>query len=130
MTEQDLFALCLWREARGEGCTGMTAVAWVIWNRHKRWNIPVTRVIMGPNQFTSMSVDKNPPSPLPGDRQYFEAQDIVREIYAGTIDDPTNGACYYYNPSTADSPWFVRNVVDDTTRHPQSAKIGNHEFFL
>lgn len=104
---------------------GMTAVAWVIWNRHIKWKISITRVILSPNQFTGMTdVDDTP-----RDAQYEQADQIVDDIYLGTSTDPTNGACYYYNPATADSPWFVRNVVDDPETHPQTATLGHHEFF-
>lgn len=127
--EEALCALCIWREARGEGPLGMQAVAWVIWNRHIKWGKTVYDVIMGPNQFTSMTVEKNPPSPPPGDPQYNQAFQIVSGIQSGAVNDPTNGSCYYYNPTTADSPWFVNHIVNDPENHPLMAKIGRQEFF-
>lgn len=124
-----LFALCLWREARGEGVEGMRAVAWVIWNRSRAWDRTIHDVIMGPNQFTSMTVDRNPPNPEPDDIQMAEAAVIVKDILssADTL-DPTKGALYYYNPRTADSPWFTKNIVE-SPNHPATVTIGNQEFF-
>lgn len=131
MTEAELFALCIWREASGESHLGMLAVAWVIWNRHIRWNETLTGVIMGPNQFTSMTVEKNPRNPGPNDPQYADAQQIVSKImsgFAGT--DPTNGACYYANLRISTSGWFFDHIVKDTVHHPVSAEMGQHTFFL
>jgi N-acetylmuramoyl-L-alanine amidase len=125
-----IFALCLWREARGEGVEGMRAVAWVIWNRSNDWRRSIREVILEPNQFTSMTVDPNPPNPEPDDLQMSEAATIVNDIFSGrdTV-DPTKGACYYANLATATSGWFFRNVVENTTVHPQTVKIGLHTFF-
>jgi len=126
----DPFALCLWREARGEGVGGMRAVAWVILNRSRKWGRSIHDVIMQPNQFTSMTVDPHPPNPEPDDLQMAEAEQIVSDILGlrDTI-DPTSGACYYGNLRTATSGWFFRNIVDDKIEHPQMAVIGNHTFF-
>jgi spore germination cell wall hydrolase CwlJ-like protein len=129
MSETDLFALCIWREASGEGHMGMLAVAWVIWNRTIRWKKTLTQVIMGPNQFTSMSVDKNPRNPGPGDPQYADAREIVAQVMAGVVQDPTDGTCYYANLAIATSGWFFYHIVNDAVNHPQVAEIGQHTFF-
>ena len=107
----------------------MRAVAWVIWNRSRAWHKTIHDVIMGPNQFTSMSVDPNPPNPEPDDLQMAEATTIVNDILSlrDTL-DPTKGALYYYNPRTADSPWFTKNIVD-SPEHPSTVTIGNQAFF-
>lgn len=126
-TPEDYFAECLWGEARGEGLCGMQAVAWVIWNRHLRWREDLKGVILGPNQFTSM---RSPgPDVEENDPILSQAKTIVTQVMAGAVQDPTNGACYYYNPAIADSSWFVKHIVDDTKNHPLTATIGRHEFF-
>src|ERR1700733_2224254 len=93
-----LYALCIWREARGEGVAGMRAVAWVIWNRSRAWHKTIHDVIMGPNQFTSMTVDPNPPNPEPDDLQMSEAAVIVNNLLSlrDTL-APTKGALSYYS---------------------------------
>lgn len=129
MSEADLFALCLWREARGEGHVGMLAVAWVIQNRAVRWRDSIQQVILAPNQFTSMSVEQNPPNPGANDPQYADAQQIVAEVMSGAGQDPTNGGCYYANLATATSGWFFDHIVADTVNHPMTAQIGKHTFY-
>ncbi len=140
MDPNELWALCLWREARGEGVEGMRAVAWIIWNRSRHWGKTLPEVIMGRNQFTSMSVEKNPPNPEQDDLQMAEARQIVKDIvtHADTI-DPTKGALYYANLASvraanlkakmpADAGWFFQAIVHGPD-HPQLAVIGEHTFF-
>lgn len=127
VSEQTDFAKCLWGEARGEGYCGMMAVACVIWNRHLRWNQTVEQVVTGKNQFTSMA--DGGPNPAQNDPQYMQAVAIANGFYAGPVEDITNGSCYYFNPATADSPWFTNNIVDKPDLHPMKAVIGKHHFF-
>ncbi len=127
-TERELFAKCLWGEARGEGYCGMMAVACVIWNRHIRWKQTVEQVVTGKNQFTSMA--NGGPSPAQNDPQYMQAVAIANGFYTGPVEDITNGSCYYANLSIADSQWFRKNIVDNTAEHPLQALIGKHHFYL
>jgi N-acetylmuramoyl-L-alanine amidase len=129
LSDVELFSLVTWREARGEGFIGMLAVAWVIWHRHIAWNKPLREVILGTNQFQSMTVDEYPTSPVQGDVQYIQAQDIVGRVMSGTIQDPTEGSLYYYNPKTANSPWFTKFIVGDPREHPQTVIIGHQTFY-
>jgi spore germination cell wall hydrolase CwlJ-like protein len=88
------YELCVWREARGEGVEGMRAVAWVIFNRAKAWNLTTRGVVMEPNHFLSMTV---PPYRFPSrnDPQYEEAKQIVAKIIDGRdAEDPTMGALH------------------------------------
>lgn len=130
MSEAELFSLCIWREASGEGHEGMLAVAWVIWNRTISWKKTLTEVIMGQNQFTSMSVEKNPRNPHAGDAQHADAQQIVSDVMSGAMLDPIHGACYYANLRISSSGWFFDHIVKDTVHHPVAAVIGKHTFFL
>lgn len=127
-----LYALCIWREARGEGELGMRAVGHVIWNRH-RGGRSLIRVITDDAQFTSI----NPPGktydpqldewPKPPDPRFELAMKLVDEIMAGKSKDPTHGATFYRNPKTATSQWYERHVVQ-SSNYRRSAVIGNHEF--
>jgi spore germination cell wall hydrolase CwlJ-like protein len=136
-----LYALCVWREASGEGIEGMRAVAWIIWNRHKRWDKTLHDVIMAPFQFTSMSVDEHPREPEPDDQQMAEAKVIIGDIINNrdTV-DPTHGALYYANLAVVraaneahglprEAGWFFRHIVNDPVNHPQLAHIGEHTFY-
>src|SRR5690242_15490008 len=96
-TDRNTWALCLWREARGEGYAGMRAVAWVIFNRSTRWSKTIREVIMGRNQFTSMVEQKMPDGswgfefPPDADPQWAEAQRIVVAIDdESDASDPTS----------------------------------------
>jgi N-acetylmuramoyl-L-alanine amidase len=141
--DQQAWALCLWREARGEGREGMRAVAWVIHNRSVRWNQRILKVVLAVNQFTSMSHLKQDeqgnwnfefPSEANEDavdwQRWKEAQEIVQAIESGEdTSDPTDGALYYANLHTATSGWFFQHIASDIHEHPQTAKLGNHTFF-
>lgn len=133
--DQNTWALCLWREARGEGFQGMRAVAWVISNRSALWDRSIRDVIMGKNQFTSMVEQKLPDGtwgfefPPDGDVQWKEAQQIVVAIAHGVdASDPTSAALYYANLATATSGWFFDNIVK-SVEHPRTVVIGHHTFF-
>jgi len=129
------WALCLWREARGEGREGMRAVAWVIENRSKAWSKSILQVLMSPNQFTSMT-DKLQPDgtwkfhfPPDDDPQWEDARQIVGSLITGVDkDDPTDGALYYANLATATSGWFFENIASSAA-HPKTIVIGHHTFF-
>ena len=128
LSDVELFSLVVWREARGERYIGMLAVAFVIWHRHTAWSKTLREVILDTNQFTSMS-DPNAPEPQPGDLQDQQAKDIIGRVMSGTIQDPTVGALYYWNPNTGSSPWFEKFIVGDKKDHPQTAVIGHHVFY-
>jgi spore germination cell wall hydrolase CwlJ-like protein len=132
---ENAWSLCLWREARGEGHEGMRAVAWVIQNRSKAWGKSILEVLMGPNQFTSMTEQKQPDGtwkfifPADADPQWEDARQIVGNLITGADkDDPTDGALYYANLVTATSGWFFRNIVE-SHEHPHTVKIGHHDFY-
>jgi spore germination cell wall hydrolase CwlJ-like protein len=129
-------ALCVWREARGEGELGMKAVADVIANRAKAWYShlpePVHAAVYARNQFTSMSVPSDPEfnlEPKPGDAQFAFCQSICKPILDGQMSDVTNNALYYCNPKEATSGWFFDHIVADSLNHPQVATIGRQFFY-
>jgi spore germination cell wall hydrolase CwlJ-like protein len=127
LTDLEVYRRCLYWEASGEGYAGMFAVACVIWKRHITWRQTVQQVILGPNQFSSMT---NGGKPVPGDHEADEATLIANSFLAGTQEkDVTNGALYYANLKTADSGWFSDNIVNNVSQHPVTAKIGAHTFF-
>lgn len=133
--DQNTWALCLWREARGEGFLGMRAVGWTIYNRSVAWEKSIRDVVMGKNQFTSMVEQKLPDGswgfefPPDGDVQWKEAQQIVAALAHGVdTTDPTMGALYYANLLTATSGWFFDNIVN-SAEHPRTVTILHHTFF-
>jgi N-acetylmuramoyl-L-alanine amidase len=129
----DSLSLVAWKEARGEGNEGMDAVMHVIINRvgHPGFAHTLHDVIYGKNQFTSMSVPTDPEfnlQPASDDPQYVFCVSLAPGIQGET--DPTNGAHYYADLKYTTSGWFFRNIVQNSTDHPQVAVIGRHTFWL
>lgn len=123
--EIDITARTLWGEARGEGTTGMQAVANVIRNRVnglKWFGSTFKEVCLKPRQFSAWE-DLNRPKMLAVDTsnpQFRQAVEIAKKAVAGTLPDITNGANHYHavnvKPSWADTKKLT--VI-----------IGNHAFY-
>ena len=94
-------ALCAWKEARGEGVNGMTAVVCVLRNRVKLRGTSYHDEVYRPWQFTSMT-DPNDPEyrllPEVYDTAWIQAQHIAKQIIDGITPDVTGGAVLYWNP--------------------------------
>jgi len=136
MTDLEALALCVWKEARGEGENGMRAVAHVIMNRVGKpgFGNTIQAVIFDRNQFTSMSVPSDPEydlEPQNGDPQYEYCETLAQNI--GTDPDLTNGALYYANLKNVTSGWFERVISgpngEGTPEHPLLATVGEQSFF-
>ncbi|MGG1533490.1 spore cortex-lytic enzyme [Brevibacillus agri] len=112
--EMQMLAQLVYSEARGESFTGQVAVAAVALNRLKSKDFPNTLkgVIFEPYAFTAVIDGQYWLSP--NKTAYRAAWEAVRGS------DPTNGALYYFNPSTATSKWIWSR--------PQVVKIGKHIF--
>lgn len=130
--DASIVALTLWREASGEGTQGMKAVANVIYNRALHNGITMYDVCTAPNQFSSLSIRGDASTirwPKQTDVVFQSACQLAEDALAGTLEDITDGALFYYNPKTATSGWFVQSIVNNPTEHPQTVQLGNHVFF-
>ncbi len=109
-----LLARIISAEARGEPYEGQVAVGAVIMNRLEHPSFPNTLsgVIYQNGAFTAI-VDGQFNEPV-ADSAYKAA----KEAMAGV--DPTGGAIYYYNPTTAKSEWIRTRPIIYT--------IGEHVF--
>lgn len=129
MTPADLYmtALCLWREARGEGEQGMTAVACVIRNRAaKRKTSPYAEVIR-PWAFSSITATGDPQLklwPKESDPTWITAQRITAAVLTESAPDVTGGATLYYDDSIPFPKSWNRAVVRPTV------KLGQLNFFM
>ena len=116
MSDVDILARTIWGEARGEGSSGMTAVANVIMNRvrHPRWwGHDIENVCRTPYQFSAW----NPGDPNLSkllcvsieDPQFLEATKIAGDAVGGLLADNTCGATSYYDASMIDNPphWAI-----------------------
>ncbi|NLM03456.1 MAG: spore cortex-lytic enzyme SleB [Clostridiales bacterium] len=110
----NLLARAIHAESKGEPYEGQVAVGAVILNRVKDAKFPNTLpgVIYQPGAFEP--VDRGTINEPANETAYKAALDAINGW------DPTGGALYFWNPSTATSPWiWSRTII---------IKIGNHVF--
>lgn len=112
--DYELLARTISAEARGESYLGQVAVGAVILNRVEHPSFPDTLsgVIYQNGAFSCLY-----------DGQFY--QPIADSAYKAALDaingfDPSGGAVYYYNPTTATNKWIRSRPVITT--------IGNHIF--
>lgn len=117
-------ALCMWREARGEGVDGMRAVGHVINNRAIALKKSWAQIVYAKLQFSSMTYPEDPQLtniPVVPDEQFAQACTIADAIAAGTDEDLTQGAQYYFADSIAMPNWAKQMT--------ETSKIGRQTFF-
>lgn len=109
-----LLARLISAEARGESYSGQVAVGAVVLNRMKHPSFPNTMsgVIYQSGAFTCLN-DGQFNQPV-ADSAYKAARDAINGW------DPSGGAIYYFNPSTATSSWIWSR--------PLIVVIGKHRF--
>lgn len=110
----NLLARLISAEARGEVYNGQVAVGAVVLNRMKHPSFPSTMsgVIYQPGAFTCLA-DGQFNQPV-SDSAYRAARDALNGV------DPSGGAIYYFNPSTATNGWIWSR--------PLIVIIGKHRF--
>ncbi|MDO5396628.1 MAG: spore cortex-lytic enzyme [bacterium] len=113
-SDLELIARVINGEARGESYTGQVAVGAVVLNRVKHSSFPntVAGVVYQKGAFTA--VTDGQVNLAVSSSCYNAARDAMNGW------DPSGGAIYYYNPSTATSSW-IRS-------RPVIVKIGRHVF--
>ena len=122
--DEQLLALCVWREARGESLAGMTGVANVVMNRCKiapaqGFRHDVRGNVLKPWAFSSfMPSDPNSQKyPTPG----IVWQNCLAAARAAMA-DMTGGAVFYFSPPIKTPPIVWGNVRNTTN-------IGNLHFY-
>ena len=113
-SQVDLLARLISAEARGEPYSGQVAVGAVVLNRIKHPSFPNTLpgVIYQSGAFTCIT-DGQFNQPV-AESAYRAARDALNGV------DPSGGAIYYFNPSTATSSW--------SWSRPLISVIGKHRF--
>ncbi len=132
--ETDVLARTLWGEARGEGDSGMQAIACVVLNRVQVaqnapsekywWGNNIIQVCQKPYQFSCwnradpnfqklQAVDET-------DLYFATALRIARRAAVGKLKDSTNGATHYHVDNT--KPYWSRGETPVTI-------IGHHIFY-
>lgn len=129
MDDKDTLARTCFGEARGEGYSGMKAVANVVINRVSLqgwYGLTPRDVCLKPWQFSCWN--KNDPNlkiieaVTEADPIFKECLHIADQAVAGTLDDITNGATHYFSRSLKDPPHWAE------TRQPCAA-IGRQLFY-
>ena len=112
----NLLARVISGEARGEKYEGQVAIAAVVLNRVKHASFPntISGVVYQSGAFTAVSDGQI--NVTPGTSCHNAARDALNGW------DPTGGAIYYYNPSTATNSW-IRS-------RPIIKQIGKHVFCM
>lgn len=113
-SDLNLLSRLVYGEARGELYTGQVAVAAVVLNRVKSSSFPntIAGVIYQSGAFDVVSDGQI--NLTPNETAKKAAQDALNGW------DPTNGAIYYFNPSTATNKWIWSR--------PMTVTIGKHRF--
>ncbi len=113
-SDYQLLARLISAEARGETYIGQVAVGAVVLNRVEHPSFPnsISGVIYQKNAFTCIN-DGQFNKPV-ADSAYSAARDALNGM------DPSGGAIYYFNPSTATSKWIWSRPLIKT--------IGKHRF--
>lgn len=113
-TNLNLLSRVIYGEARGEPYSGQVAVAAVVLNRVKSSSFPntVAGVVYQAGAFDAVSDGQINLTPDATARK--AAQDAINGW------DPSYGAIYYFNPSTATNKWIWSR--------PLTVKIGKHRF--
>ena len=113
-SDLNLLSRLVYGEARGEPYTGQVAVAAVVLNRveHSSFTNTIAGVIYQSGAFDVVSDGQI--NLTPNDTAIKAAQDALNGW------DPSNGAIYYFNPSTATNKWIWSR--------PMTVTIGKHRF--
>lgn len=130
--EIDVLARTLWGEARGEGSTGMEAVASVILNRAEIgrrmggywWGNNVIQVCQKPYQFSCWNKQdpnfKKLLSVTEADMHFATAVRVARRAMLGFVKDQTIGATHYHTLDIL--PKWAKGQKPTT-------RIGHHIFY-
>lgn len=115
-SDVNLLARVVNGEARGESYEGQVAIAAVVLNRVKHSSFPnsIAGVIYQQGAFTAVSDGQINAA------MYDSCYNAARDALNGW--DPTGGAIYYYNPSTATNQWIRTRTIIKT--------IGKHVFCI
>lgn len=126
----DVLARTLYGEARGEGISGMQAIAWVVVNRVKRgpprFPSTVAGVVKQPHQFTCWS-PSDPNAKVCAaanekDPAFVQAIYAASGVLAGLVPSPIGDADHYHVTSMPSPPYWAN-------RMKLVKKIGAHSFF-
>jgi hypothetical protein len=123
MTIQDqvVGAICVWRENREGGVSGMQSVFNVLMNRAAKRTTDVYTEAVRKLQFSSMTAPGDPELvlyPTNMDSQWAEALTLAYQASTGNLEDLTGGATLYYAPQG-----LTESEIDGTYTLPDGTII-------
>jgi hypothetical protein len=132
--EKAVTALACWREMDVFGYPGMIAVGCVARNNALKGEFGGTIYgnITGHNQYSSMTVKGDSDTvrwPNARDPVFQKLLAAMDGLFDNTLADTTQGSRYYANLSTANSPWFQQEIVNQPELHPRVMQMGSTFFF-
>lgn len=122
-TSLNILARTLWAEGKGEGESGMRAIASVIYNRGGGSVGGMVNAVKKKRQFScwnSMDWSRFQIKEKSG-RDWDAAKSIASEMVQGTF-SPTTNALFYYNPDRVSPAW-------DWSKLEDAGRVGSHLFF-
>lgn len=133
--DRDILIRTILGEAGGESPLGQAAVAHVLLNRamSDRYPNSLSEVALQPYQFSTWlgagrGGNDIPQTASPDDPMYQQVGQILDQVLAGAIPDPTGGATHYYSPAgmpnRAEPSWWESEVA----RGGGITEIGTHRF--
>jgi len=130
LTDLQIIALCVWREARGEPVDGKRGVAHVIANRVKHpgwWGRDWKSVVLKPFQFSSFNKtdpNSNKWPVVEEDAIWTDCMSAASGAYLGLDDDLTEGAQFYHDSSIAfPAAWGPES------QYVKTLKVGRLSFY-
>lgn len=123
LSDEEVLALTVYLEARGESEVGWRWVAWVIKNRVAKqrsyWGLTIKEVCLNPEQFECYQRHKS--INIDDQHTYQRILRMCRELIHAQ-EDPTNGCDHYNNPTKEGYPAWTKNCE-------KREKIGSHQFY-
>lgn len=123
--EASMAAFYCWQQAAHIGdIQSMIAVGWVLRNRCDAESKGTLEVLeeaesMGPHATRALSY------PTDTDARLRHFLYDFNSAWEGDGDDPTNGACYWYEMGRTPSDWMEQNVLGSPEEHPRVAQVGS-----
>lgn len=107
-------ALTLWREDRGGGTAGMTAVACVLRNRVRAGKHSFYEVCTLKWQFSALTAPGDPELvlwPSVNDAEWIQAQQLASDFIDGDPADITGGATHYFALTMKELPSWAHTMT-------------------
>jgi N-acetylmuramoyl-L-alanine amidase len=117
LSDSDLMALCVWREADDQQTLGKRGVAHVIQNRMKypsEFGHSIRSIILKPYAFSSFNEGNPDSTKYPNEQNaeewqsWLDSQTACQDVLQGTDTDFTGGCVMYHDTSIGEPPAWTK----------------------